>query len=169
MTWLARSRSRPPNRRPRASTRSCSCHQMACCERRSVVREQERIQRIRGAEEDGEPTPVRSYGIARGGVSHEVDLDQIVGLSKLARLVDFYARRPQVQERMTEQIVACLNRRLEPKGAMVVLQARHFCMEMRGVSKPGVLTSTSALSGAFEEERVRQEFLSLIPSRTSLG
>lgn len=95
--------------------------------------------------------------------------DQIVGLSKLARLVDFYARRPQIQERMTEQIVTCLNKRLAPKGAMVVLQARHFCMEMRGVSKPGVLTTTSALSGTFEEERVRQEFLSLIPQRTSLS
>lgn len=95
--------------------------------------------------------------------------DRIVGLSKLARLVDFYARRPQIQERMTEQIVACLNKRLAPKGAMVVLQARHFCMEMRGVSKPGVLTTTSALSGEFEEDRVRQEFLSLLPSRTSLG
>jgi GTP cyclohydrolase I len=95
--------------------------------------------------------------------------DQIVGLSKLARLVDFYARRPQIQERMTEQIVACLNKRLTPKGAMVVLQARHFCMEMRGVSKPGVLTTTSALSGMFEEDRVRQEFLSLLPSRTSLA
>lgn len=95
--------------------------------------------------------------------------DQIVGLSKLVRLVDFYARRPQLQERMTEQILTCLNKRLAPKGAMVVLQARHFCMEMRGVSKPGVLTTTSALSGAFEEDRVRQEFLSLLPSRTSIG
>jgi len=95
--------------------------------------------------------------------------DQIVGLSKIARLVDFYARRPQIQERMTEQIVACLNKRLAPKGAMVVLQARHLCMEMRGVSKPGVLTTTSALSGMFEEDRVRQEFLSLLPSRTSLA
>ncbi len=95
--------------------------------------------------------------------------DRIVGLSKLARLVDFYARRPQVQERMTEQIVACLNKRLAPKGAMVVLRARHFCMEMRGVSKPGVITTTSALSGAFEEERVRQEFLSLLSSRPSIG
>ena len=95
--------------------------------------------------------------------------DRIVGLSKLARLVEFYARRPQIQERMTEQIVTCLNKRLEPKGSMVVLQARHFCMEMRGVSKPGVLTTTSALSGTFEEDRVRQEFLSLLPSRTSLA
>lgn len=95
--------------------------------------------------------------------------DRIVGLSKLARLVDFYARRPQLQERMTEQIVTCLNKRLAPQGAMVVVQARHFCMEMRGVSKPGVLTTTSAISGAFEEERVRQEFLSLLPSRTSIS
>lgn len=93
--------------------------------------------------------------------------DRIVGLSKLARLLDLYARRPQIQERMTEQIVACLRESLNPKGARVVVQARHFCMEMRGVSKPGVLTTTSALSGAFDEERVRQEFLSLLRSRTS--
>jgi len=105
------------------------------------------------------------------GTAHVAYLpgERVVGLSKLARIVDFYARRPQIQERMTEQIVACLNKRLAPRGAMVVLQARHFCMEMRGVSKPGVLTTTSALSGAFEEDRVRQEFLSLIPSRTSIG
>lgn len=95
--------------------------------------------------------------------------DRIVGLSKLPRLVDFYARRPQLQERMTEQILTCLKVRLQPQGAMVVLQARHLCMEMRGVSKPGVVTTTSALSGAFEEERVRQEFLSLLPTRTSIA
>lgn len=89
-------------------------------------------------------------------------LDRIVGLSKLARVVDFYARRPQVQERMTEQVLGLVRRRLRPAGAMVVVQARHLCMEMRGVGKPGAVTTTSALFGAFDEDRVRQEFLALL-------
>ncbi len=88
--------------------------------------------------------------------------DRIVGLSKLARVVDFFARRPQVQERMTEQIVGFLTERLCPAGAMVVLEARHFCMEMRGVSKVGPVTTTSALRGAFEDARTRQEFLEML-------
>ena len=88
---------------------------------------------------------------------------RIVGLSKLARAVEHYARRPQIQERMTEQILALLRERLDPVGAMVVLQARHLCVEMRGVSKPGVITTTSAIFGAFDRDRVRQEFLSLLP------
>jgi GTP cyclohydrolase I len=92
--------------------------------------------------------------------------DKIVGLSKLARLVDFYAHRPQIQERMTEQVLGSVRTRLEPQGAMVILQARHFCMEMRGVQKPGVFTTTSAIYGVFDEARVRQEFLALLPSRT---
>lgn len=95
--------------------------------------------------------------------------ERIVGLSKLARLVDFYARRPQLQERMTEQIVACVKRMLDPRGVMVVIEGRHFCMEMRGVSKPGVLTTTSAISGAFEDGRVRQEFLALLSRRPGNG
>jgi GTP cyclohydrolase I len=91
--------------------------------------------------------------------------DRIVGLSKIARVVDHYARRPQLQERMTEQILGLLRDRLRPRGVMVIVQGRHLCMEMRGVSKPGVLTSTSAIHGAFEEDKVRQEFLALLPSR----
>jgi GTP cyclohydrolase I len=91
--------------------------------------------------------------------------DRIVGLSKLARVVDAYARRPQIQERMTEQVMGALVRRLRPKGAMVILQARHLCMEMRGVNKPGAITTTSAIHGAFVEDRVRQELLALIPDR----
>jgi len=91
--------------------------------------------------------------------------ERIVGLSKLARTVEHYARRPQIQERMTEQILALLRDRLTPAGAMVVLQARHLCVEMRGVSKPGVVTTTSALFGAFEDDKVRQEFLSLLPAQ----
>jgi GTP cyclohydrolase I len=91
--------------------------------------------------------------------------DRIVGLSKLARIVEAYARRPQIQERMTEQIIGAVERRLRPQGAMVILQARHLCMEMRGANTPGVLTTTSAIRGVFVEDRVRQELLALLPAR----
>lgn len=94
-----------------------------------------------------------------------VPQERLVGLSKLARLVDFYARRPQLQERMTEQIVELIEKRLHPAGAMVVIQARHFCIEMRGVGKAGLTTTTSAIRGVFEDERSRQKFLALIPAR----
>jgi GTP cyclohydrolase I len=87
---------------------------------------------------------------------------RVVGLSKLARVVDFYARRPQVQERMTEQVADLLQRRLDPAGAMVLIQARHLCMEARGVAKAGALTTTSTIRGAFQDERTRQEFLALL-------
>lgn len=89
---------------------------------------------------------------------------RIVGLSKLARVVEFYARRPQVQERLTEQIIRLVDDRLAPAGAMVVLRARHLCMEMRGVGKPGLTTTTSAIRGAFEDGRLRQEFLAMLPA-----
>ena len=88
--------------------------------------------------------------------------DRVVGLSKLARVVDHFARRPQIQERLTEQVIDLLERRLSPRGAMVVIEGRHFCMEMRGVAKPGTVTTTSAIRGAFEDERTRQEFLGLV-------
>lgn len=87
---------------------------------------------------------------------------RIVGISKLARIVEFYARRPQIQERMTEQVIGSLKDELEPTGAMVVIQANHLCMEMRGVKKPGALTTTSAISGTFEDRAVREEFLQLL-------
>jgi GTP cyclohydrolase IA len=93
--------------------------------------------------------------------------ERILGLSKLARVVEFYARRPQVQERMTEQAIDLLDRRLQPAGVMVVVQARHFCMEMRGVAKAGALTTTSAVRGVFQEERTRQEFLQLLNRATT--
>ena len=89
--------------------------------------------------------------------------DRIVGLSKLARVVEFYARRPQVQERLTEQIVEFLDRQLRPAGLMVVVQARHFCIEMRGMNRAGLVTTTSAVRGAYSEERRRREFLALLP------
>ena len=87
---------------------------------------------------------------------------QIVGLSKLARMVEYYARRPQIQERMTHQIAEYLVKELEPHGAMVVVDARHLCMEMRGVEKPGTWTTTSAVRGAFQERTAREEFLQLL-------
>ncbi len=88
--------------------------------------------------------------------------DTIVGLSKIARMVEFYARRPQLQERLTEQVVDFLEDKLAPKGSIVVMEARHLCMEMRGVEKPGALTTTSALRGCFEDQRVREEFFDLL-------
>jgi len=92
---------------------------------------------------------------------------QITGLSKLARLVDVYARRPQVQERMTSQIADALMAVLEPRGALVVIEAEHLCMSMRGVRKPGAKTVTSAVRGSFRDsDRTRAEALSLLLRRT---
>jgi GTP cyclohydrolase IA len=88
---------------------------------------------------------------------------QITGLSKLARLVDVYARRPQVQERMTSQIADALERVLEPRGVIVVIEAEHLCMAMRGVRKPGAKTVTSAVRGSFRDsDRTRAEAMSLL-------
>lgn len=87
---------------------------------------------------------------------------RIVGLSKLARILEFYAKRPQLQERLTEQIVTFLVEELKPLGAMVVVQARHLCVEMRGVKKPGAVTVTSAIRGIFHERPIREEFLDLL-------
>jgi GTP cyclohydrolase I len=88
--------------------------------------------------------------------------DKIVGLSKLPRLLEFFARRPQVQERLTEQVAAVLEEELKPQGVMVVIEARHLCVEMRGVKKPGAVTVTSALRGIFLQKAVREEFLDLL-------
>jgi GTP cyclohydrolase I len=91
---------------------------------------------------------------------------RITGLSKLARVVDLYARRPQVQERLTAQVAEAVMRRLEPQGVIVVVQAEHLCMAMRGVRKPGALTVTSAVRGIFKSDpRSRAEALSLILGR----
>lgn len=88
---------------------------------------------------------------------------RITGLSKLARVVDLYARRPQVQERLTTQVADAVMSRLEPRGVIVVIQAEHLCMAMRGVRKPGTSTMTSAVRGIFKEDpRTRAEALSLI-------
>ncbi|MFY9820406.1 MAG: GTP cyclohydrolase I FolE [Thermoanaerobaculia bacterium] len=88
--------------------------------------------------------------------------DRILGLSKFSRILEFYAKRPQLQERITEQVVSFLEEKLQPLGAMVVIEARHLCVEMRGVKKPGALTVTSALRGIFHQKQVREEFLDLL-------
>jgi GTP cyclohydrolase I len=91
---------------------------------------------------------------------------EITGLSKLARLVEVFARRPQVQERMTAQIADALQEILEPRGVIVVIECEHLCMSMRGVRKPGARTVTSAVRGAFRDsDRTRAEALGLIAAR----
>jgi GTP cyclohydrolase I len=91
--------------------------------------------------------------------------DKICGLSKMPRIVEFYAHRPQLQERLTEQIAGFLAEKLNPQGVMVVVEARHLCVEMRGVKKPGALTVTSAIRGIFFNRPVREEFLDLLNRR----
>ncbi len=90
---------------------------------------------------------------------------QITGLSKLARLVDVYAKRPQVQERLTTQIADALERILKPQGIIVVIEAEHLCMAMRGVRKPGSRTMTSAVRGQLRDAATRAEAMSLIMAR----
>jgi GTP cyclohydrolase IA len=99
------------------------------------------------------------------GVAHVAYLpgERILGLSKLARVVDYFARSLQVQERLTTQVAGWLQRELEPKGVGVVIEAEHLCMSLRGVQKPGAKTVTSALHGLVRDDpRTRQEFLSLV-------
>lgn len=91
--------------------------------------------------------------------------ERIVGLSKMPRIVEFYACRPQLQERLTEQIAGFMAEKLAPQGVMVVIEARHLCVEMRGVKKPGALTVTSAIRGIFFNRPVREEFLDLLNRR----
>ena len=86
----------------------------------------------------------------------------ITGLSKIARVVEVFARRLQVQERMTHQIMQCIEETLHPMGVMVVIEAAHMCMQMRGVEKQNSITTTSAFSGVFKAAETRQEFMNLI-------
>jgi GTP cyclohydrolase I len=105
------------------------------------------------------------FGVAHIGYIPN-EKGQITGLSKLARLVDMYARRPQVQERMTSQIANALEAVLEPRGVIVVIEAEHLCMSMRGVRKPGARTVTSAVRGVFRDSaRTRAEAMSLVQGR----
>lgn len=89
---------------------------------------------------------------------------KITGLSKIARVVDVFAHRLQVQERMTTQIKDCIQQTLNPLGVMVVIEAEHLCMQMRGVQKPHAVTTTSDFTGAFNRAETREEFMNLIRS-----
>ncbi len=86
----------------------------------------------------------------------------ITGLSKIARVVDIYSHRLQVQERLTQQIGDCIQSALKPLGVMVVIEAKHMCMQMRGVEKQNSITTTSAFSGAFNQAKTREEFMNLL-------
>ena len=101
------------------------------------------------------------HGVAHVGYIPAHD-GRITGLSKLARLVDVYARRPQVQERLTTQIADALERVLEPRGVIVVIECEHLCMSMRGVRKPGAKTITSTVRGQLAEPATRAEAMSLL-------
>jgi GTP cyclohydrolase IA len=92
---------------------------------------------------------------------------KIVGLSKIPRVVDVFSRRLQVQERLTNQVLHALDNVLEPKGVAVVIEAQHMCMQMRGVQKQNSVTTTSAFTGIFEEDKTRVEFIKLITSKLS--
>lgn len=91
----------------------------------------------------------------------------IVGLSKIPRIIDVFARRLQVQERLTEQILECINNTLKPQGVAVVIEASHMCMMMRGVQKQNSVTTTSGFRGAFKNIETRTEFLKLISEKLS--
>ena len=91
---------------------------------------------------------------------------KITGLSKIARVVDIYSHRLQVQERLTEQVMQCINDTLKPQGVMVVIEAKHMCMQMRGVEKQNSITTTSAYSVVFESSKTRNEFMNLLRGET---
>ncbi len=104
------------------------------------------------------------HGFAHVGYIPSED-GMVTGLSKLARLVDIFARRPQVQERLTSQVADALMKHLRPRGAIVVIECEHMCMSMRGVRKPGAKTVTSAVRGLLHEPATRAEAMSLILGR----
>jgi GTP cyclohydrolase I len=105
------------------------------------------------------------HGVAHVGYIPSTD-GRITGLSKLARLVDVYAKRPQVQERLTTQIADAMVEHLRPRGVIVVLECEHLCMSMRGVRKPGSRTVTSAVRGQLRDPATRAEAMSLISGRS---
>jgi GTP cyclohydrolase IA len=105
---------------------------------------------------------VAFHGVAHVGYIPGHD-GRVTGLSKIARLVDLYAKRPQLQERLTAQIADALMRKLDPRGVIVIIEAEHLCMSMRGVRKPGAVTTTSAVRGQFKSDSAsRAEALELI-------
>ena len=105
--------------------------------------------------------------IGRAHVAYIPD-GKVVGLSKIPRMVEVFARRLQIQEQMTEQIADAITDVINPKGVGVVIQARHMCMEMRGVEKVNSITTTSALRGMFREQKTRSEFLNFINTPSTI-
>lgn len=106
------------------------------------------------------------HGVAHVGYIPGRD-GRVVGLSKLARLVDVFARRPQVQERLTTQIAEALEEHLDPRGVIVVVEAEHLCMSMRGIRRPGARTITSAVRGQLRDPATRAEAMSLVTGRNA--
>ncbi len=94
-----------------------------------------------------------------------IPLNYITGLSKIPRVVDIFARRLQIQERMTLQLKECIQNTLNPLGVMVVIEAQHMCMQMRGVEKQNSLTTTSDFTGFFQQAKTREEFINLIKNK----
>jgi GTP cyclohydrolase I len=92
---------------------------------------------------------------------------KIVGLSKIPRIVDAFSRRMQVQERLTDEIKNCIQEALNPLGVAVVIEAQHMCMCMRGIQKQNSVTTTSSFIGAFEKDKTRKEFISLVSNKLS--
>ncbi len=104
--------------------------------------------------------------VGKAHIAYIPKAGRVTGLSKLARVIDILAKRPQVQERLTTQIADILMQKLKPRGVMVVVEAEHLCLSMRGVKKPGILTITSAVRGIFKDNfKTRSEALSLINAR----
>lgn len=103
--------------------------------------------------------------IGKAHIAYIPTKGRVTGLSKLVRVIEGFAKRPQVQERLTSQIADCLMKRLKPRGVLVVIEAEHLCMSMRGVKKPGAITTTSAVRGVLQKNaKTRAEALSLIKS-----
>ncbi len=101
--------------------------------------------------------------IGKAHIAYIPKNNRVTGLSKLARVVDILSKRPQVQERLTTEIADCIMKKLRPMGVMVIIEAEHLCMGMRGVKKPGVITATSAVRGVFKESsKTRSETMALI-------
>lgn len=92
---------------------------------------------------------------------------KIVGLSKIPRVIEAFARRLQVQERLTDQIKDCIQEALEPLGVALVITCQHMCMQMRGIQKQNSVSTTSSFTGAFEKDKTRKEFISLISNKFS--
>ena len=108
------------------------------------------------------------YGMDPKAVLNGAKYGYITGLSKIPRVVDIFSHRLQVQERLTTQIKECIQETLDPLGVMVVIEAKHMCMQMRGIEKQNSITTTSDFTGAFNQAKTRQEFMNLINHRVEL-